>query len=563
MAPPRKSVAPSLWLSLVALCLALEAASAGDAAVAGAGGGGGGGSPPSGCPPEELTVYRVKLETHWSPRDFPKHYPEWRPPAQWSKLAGISHSRDFVLFRAGESASPEVKTFAESGRSDGFDKYGQGNDGVLDVFSAPAIPQGVGESESEFFVDGNHSRISLVSKIVPSPDWFVGVDSFELCEGGNWVDNVKIQVDPLDAGTDNGLTFTSPNWPTSPPEKVFRITANYPDHPAHSFYYPTLQHLPRIATFTITKMKEYTLSEHFDPADGTAYDVVKIEDIAYKHYGDENHVSYVTSVRTFTPAVTTTSTTTTTTTPTPSSATPLRAHHRHRSHHRPVVGPRPSATPWRSSYDTATEEEVSRNAFVNALPPSKTRDMAANRRVSLMSNSVESEDEDDDDDEGDEEDQENEEQQEQEEMDLDLEERQDEEGAAVQDKATRTQTKYAGRARSSTPHKRIPTGDAMAVIDDIVKNYQKEQRRKMRKQRREQRRRRRMELRKIRPPRDCRVTEWSAWSPCSKTCGIGEQTRTRTILKHARRGGKACPVLEETTWCGSAGACPRDYFIWS
>ncbi|XP_042888720.1 uncharacterized protein LOC122264087 [Penaeus japonicus] len=497
----------------------------------------------------------------------------------------ISHGKDFVLFRAGESASPEVKTFAETGRSDGFDKYGQGNDGVLDVFSAPAITQGVGESESEFFVDGNHSRISLASKIVPSPDWFVGVDSFELCEGGNWVDNVKIQVDPLDAGTDNGLTFTSPNWPTSPPEKVFRITSNYPDHPAHSFYYPTLQHLPRIATFTITKMKEYTLSEHFDPVDGTAYDVVKIEDIAYKHYGDElkssvpenidtaadpeviddrnqNHVSYVTSVRTFTPAVTSTSTTTTTTTPAPSPATPLRGHHRHRPHHRSGVGPRPSATPWRSPYDTETEE-ASRNAFVNALSPDKTRDLTANRRVSLMSNSVESEDEEEE--EEDEDDQENAEQQEQEqeqEIEMEMRERQREEGP-VQDKAAKTQAKYAGRGRSSTPQKRIPTGDAMAVIDDIVKNYQKEQRRKMRKQRREQRRRRRMELRKIRPPRDCRVTEWSAWSPCSKTCGIGEQTRTRTILKHARRGGKTCPVLEETTWCGSAGACPRDYFIWS
>ena len=25
-----------------------------------------------------------------------------------------------------------------------------------------------------------------------------------------------LQVDPLDAGTDNGFTFTSPNWPTIP-----------------------------------------------------------------------------------------------------------------------------------------------------------------------------------------------------------------------------------------------------------------------------------------------------------------------------------------------------------
>lgn len=69
-----------------------------------------------------------------------------------------------------------------------------------------------------------------------------------------YCDPSSLQVDPLDAGTDNGLTFTSPNWPTSPAERIFRITSSYPDHPAHSFYYPTLSHLPRIATFTITKV---------------------------------------------------------------------------------------------------------------------------------------------------------------------------------------------------------------------------------------------------------------------------------------------------------------------
>ena len=40
------------------------------------------------CQPDRLTVYRVTLNTVWSPRNFPKHYPQWRPPAQWSKLVG-------------------------------------------------------------------------------------------------------------------------------------------------------------------------------------------------------------------------------------------------------------------------------------------------------------------------------------------------------------------------------------------------------------------------------------------------------------------------------------------
>ena len=71
-----------------------------------------------------------------------------------------------------------------------------------------------------------------MSKIVPSPDWFVSVDSLDLCDGGKFVDSRQLDLGPLDGGTDNGLTFTSPNWPTQPREVVFRITNNYPPHPA-------------------------------------------------------------------------------------------------------------------------------------------------------------------------------------------------------------------------------------------------------------------------------------------------------------------------------------------
>src|SRR5258705_387725 len=40
------------------------------------------------CQADRLTVYRVIVHTYWSRERFPKHYPEWRPPAHWSKLVG-------------------------------------------------------------------------------------------------------------------------------------------------------------------------------------------------------------------------------------------------------------------------------------------------------------------------------------------------------------------------------------------------------------------------------------------------------------------------------------------
>lgn len=47
-----------------------------------------GGSPGEPCQPEKLTVYKVVLHTFWSRDTFPKHYPDWRPAAQWSKVFG-------------------------------------------------------------------------------------------------------------------------------------------------------------------------------------------------------------------------------------------------------------------------------------------------------------------------------------------------------------------------------------------------------------------------------------------------------------------------------------------
>lgn len=40
------------------------------------------------CTPEKLTAYKVILHTFWTRDRFPKHFPEWRPQAQWSKLIG-------------------------------------------------------------------------------------------------------------------------------------------------------------------------------------------------------------------------------------------------------------------------------------------------------------------------------------------------------------------------------------------------------------------------------------------------------------------------------------------
>ena len=100
-------------------------------------------------------------------------------------MPGFSHNADYLLFRLGETASPAVQEFAETGGTDALDKLQQSiqstNDTnatsshtngevVLDGFTSPPITQGVGVSRASLFLDGNHTlvRESLVSNNITS-----------------------------------------------------------------------------------------------------------------------------------------------------------------------------------------------------------------------------------------------------------------------------------------------------------------------------------------------------------------------------------------------------------
>ncbi|XP_042804552.1 thrombospondin type-1 domain-containing protein 7B [Panthera leo] len=55
-------------------------------------------------------------------------------------------------------------------------------------------------------------------------------------------------------------------------------------------------------------------------------------------------------------------------------------------------------------------------------------------------------------------------------------------------------------------------------------------------------------------PKDCETTEWSSWSPCSKTCRSGSlspgfRSRSRNVKHIAIGGGKECPELLEKEAC--------------
>ncbi|KAI8123875.1 Spondin-2 [Lucilia cuprina] len=446
-------------------------------------------APISDCTLDRLAVYKVVLHTYWTRELFPKHYPDWRPSAQWTKTLGRTHDSTFGLYHIGQQATSGVKQFAETGKSDILDtlqgeqqqqqlkstsKQQQqittnnqntarsytnnnkssnsnknlGERSVFDEFNLPAITTGAGRSEAKFFVDSNHSLVSLMTRIVPSPDWFIGVDSFQLCVGGSWIDTVTVEMDPLDAGTDNGFTFTAPNWPTSPQGVIYRITSRYPAHPAGSFFYPKSKRLPPIATFQFIKLKEYELSEVFNFAeDDRKYETVQTQthlEMEHNHVEMNNELS--------------------------------------------------------ASIERERQNEIT-------PPPTRVteKDRIRSKLLEKMNPMVNS---------------------------------------------------------SSANTGVIPKNDKQAIMQNIADSYRRNELSSQSSTLLQATTNRR---RRTKRPRDCRVSHWSEWSDCSKSCGIGEMHRYRKVIKHGKRGGRPCPPLKESKWCGSEKGChkPETYFNWS
>ncbi|ENN79595.1 hypothetical protein YQE_03965, partial [Dendroctonus ponderosae] len=90
----------------------------------------------------------------------------------------------------------------------------------------------------------------------PSPDWVVGINSLNLClKNCSWVPELNIDLFPYDAGTDNGISYMSPNAETNPRELISRITTTYPEDPRAPFYDPSKPEMPPLARLYLKREK--------------------------------------------------------------------------------------------------------------------------------------------------------------------------------------------------------------------------------------------------------------------------------------------------------------------
>lgn len=84
------------------------------------------------------------------------------------------------MFKLGKKVSKGVVEFVDKRRTDELEKEAT-RDCIFDDFIIPGVTTGVGFDTGKFSIDNDHPFVSLMTNIVPSPDWFIGVDSLMVC----------------------------------------------------------------------------------------------------------------------------------------------------------------------------------------------------------------------------------------------------------------------------------------------------------------------------------------------------------------------------------------------
>lgn len=190
---------------------------------------------------EGAATYEVVFETLWSSDTHPTDYP---PAAHFSGLVTVAHDESVSFWEPGGLASEGIEELAELGSPTAM--VGEINVAVGTGAARPAVLEpGVfvpGAVTVQFGATESHPLVTIVTMIAPSPDWFVGVHGLNLRDAqGDWREEIIVDLDPYDSGTDSGPTFLSANDDTQPAEPIANIADSFP-----------FTGTPPIARFTFT-----------------------------------------------------------------------------------------------------------------------------------------------------------------------------------------------------------------------------------------------------------------------------------------------------------------------
>jgi Spondin_N len=170
---------------------------------------------------DSIASYKIYITGTWA---MPQHTIPTNK--HFTQFVGLIHSDSCSVYKLGSLATLGVENVAEVGNSTvlktEMDSYISSGKALNKFFITPTGITGI--DSTTILVNIKNSRISFESMIAPSPDWFVGIDSYNLIQNGKWVTDITIPVYGYDAGTEDGDVFGYANPATVPQQPISLMT---------------------------------------------------------------------------------------------------------------------------------------------------------------------------------------------------------------------------------------------------------------------------------------------------------------------------------------------------
>ena len=137
--------------------------------------------------------------------------------AHFSPLIGGVHNDQVTFLEAGDTASAGVESMAEIGATAALRGEVEASTNATGVLQRSGNIDPTASATLTATLTTDHPRVTLLTMIAPSPDWFVGVSGLSLLDGsGEWVASRTVDLYAWDAGTEDGTEFDLDNVATSP-----------------------------------------------------------------------------------------------------------------------------------------------------------------------------------------------------------------------------------------------------------------------------------------------------------------------------------------------------------
>ena len=200
------------------------------------------------APVRSAATYSVTFQGTWTTSVTSGGVPSG---AHFTTLIGGVHNAEVTFLREGGMASAGVESMAELGGTPTLEsEINAAMPNAFAVIEQSIASGGTATATVDITLPTDHPRVTLLSMVAPSPDWFVGVSGLTLLDDqGDWLASRSVNLYPWDAGTEEGAEFSLSNSPTSPQGVItsLRGTGKFSNEP--------------IATLTFTRQSINTAPE--------------------------------------------------------------------------------------------------------------------------------------------------------------------------------------------------------------------------------------------------------------------------------------------------------------